>query len=80
VTKTTLHRWSVTLLLSLCSFLLSAAPQSVQAQSTGATITGAVTDVRGDALQSATVSVKMSRRAMFRAPRLMGKATFLSGA
>ena len=58
VTKTTLYRWSVALLLSLCTLLLSAAPQSVQAQSTGATVTGTVTDVRGDVLQSATVSVK----------------------
>jgi iron complex outermembrane receptor protein len=58
VTYTTLYRWSVALLLSLCSLLLLAAPQSVRAQSTDAIITGTVTDVRGDALQSATINVK----------------------
>ena len=57
MTYTTLYRWSIALLLSLCSLLL-AAPQSVQAQSTDATVTGIVTDVRGDALQSATINVK----------------------
>jgi iron complex outermembrane receptor protein len=58
VTQTTLYRWSIALLLSLCSFLVSAAPQSLQAQSTGATVTGTITDIRGDVLQSATVSVR----------------------
>jgi iron complex outermembrane receptor protein len=58
VTKTTLYRWSVALLLSLCSFLLSAAPQSVYAQSSDSTVTGTVTDGKGGVLQSATVGVK----------------------
>jgi len=58
VTYTTLYRWSVALLLSLCSLLLSAAPQPLHAQSTDASVTGTVTDVRGDALQNATISVK----------------------
>ena len=58
MTYTTLYRWSVALLLSLCSPLLLAAPQLVQAQSTDAAVTGIVTDVRGDALQSATINIK----------------------
>jgi iron complex outermembrane recepter protein len=58
VTKTTLYRWSVALLFSLCSLLLSAAPQSVHAQSTGGTVTGTVTDGKGGVLQNATISVK----------------------
>ncbi len=58
MTYTTLYRWSVALLLSLCSPLILAAPQSVQAQSTDAAVTGIVTDVRGDVLQSATINIK----------------------
>jgi iron complex outermembrane receptor protein len=58
VTQTTLYRWSIALLLSLCSFFLAAAPQAVHAQATGATITGTITDIRGDVLQTATVNVK----------------------
>ena len=58
MTQTTLYRWSIALLLSLCSFFLAAAPQAVHAQATGATITGTITDIRGDVLQTATVNVK----------------------
>jgi iron complex outermembrane recepter protein len=58
VTHTTLYRWSVALLLSLCSVLISAAPQSVYAQTASTTITGTVTDGKGGVLQSATVSLK----------------------
>ena len=58
MTKTTLYRWSVALLLSLCSFLLSAAPQAIHAQSTGVTVTGTVTDGKGGVLQNATISIK----------------------
>ena len=39
-------------------FFLAAAPQAVHAQATGATITGTITDIRGDVLQTATVNVK----------------------
>jgi iron complex outermembrane receptor protein len=45
-------------LFALCSFLFSAAPQSLHAQSASATVTGAVTDGKGGALQNATVNVK----------------------
>jgi hypothetical protein len=41
--QTTLYRWSLALLLGLCS-LLSAAPQSLYAQSAGAKVTGTITD------------------------------------
>ena len=58
MTKTTLYRWSVALLLSVCSLLLSAASQSVHAQSVGATVTGTITDAKGAVLQNATISVK----------------------
>jgi iron complex outermembrane receptor protein len=79
VTKPTLYRWSVALLLSLCSFLLSAAPQSVQAQSTGATVTGNVTDVRGDALQSATVSVRNESTSNVQSVKVDGQGHFSLG-
>jgi iron complex outermembrane recepter protein len=79
VTRTKLYRWSITLLLSLCSFLLSAAPQSVQAQSTGATITGTVTDVRGDTLQSATVSVKNESASNVQSSKVDGQGHFSLG-
>ena len=55
--QTTLYRWSVALLFGLCSLLI-AAPQSLLAQSTGAAITGTVTDAKGGILQTATISVK----------------------
>jgi iron complex outermembrane receptor protein len=58
VTQTTLYRWSIALLLSLCSFFFAAAPQAAHAQATGATVTGTITDIRGDVLQTATVNVK----------------------
>ena len=80
MTKTTLYRWSVALLCSLCSFLLSAALQSAHAQSTGATVTGTVTDVRGDALQSATVSVKNESTSNVQNAKVDGQGHFsLSG-
>ena len=55
--QTTLYRWSVALLFGLCSLLLTP-PQSLLAQSTGAAITGTVTDAKGGILQTATISVK----------------------
>ena len=58
MTQTALFRSSTALLFSLCSLLLSAAPQSVHAQSVGDTITGTITDGKGGVLQSATVAVK----------------------
>ncbi len=80
MTKTTLYRWSVALLCSLCSFLLSAALQSAHAQSTGATVTGTITDVRGDALQSATVSVKNESTSNVQNAKVDGQGHFsLSG-
>ena len=56
MTQTTLYRRSIALLLSLCSFFLAAAPQAAHAQATGATVTGTITDIRGDVLQTATVA------------------------
>jgi iron complex outermembrane recepter protein len=58
VTQTTLHRWSIALLLSLCSLLLSAAPQSVHAQSATVNVSGIITDAKGGVLQNATISIK----------------------
>jgi iron complex outermembrane receptor protein len=58
VTQTTLHRWSIALLLSLCSLLLSAAPQSVHAQSATANVSGIITDTKGGVLQNATIAIK----------------------
>jgi iron complex outermembrane receptor protein len=58
VTHTALYRWSLALLLSLSSVLISAAPRSAYAQSASATITGTVTDGKGGILLSASVSVK----------------------
>ena len=55
--QTTLSRWIVAL-LSVCSLLLSASPQSLHAQSVGVSVTGTVTDGKGGVLQTATVNVK----------------------
>jgi hypothetical protein len=58
VIRTTLYRWSAALLLSLCSLLLSAASQSLRAQSASAIFTGTITDAKGGVLQNATIMVK----------------------
>jgi predicted phage tail protein len=58
VTQTTLYRWSIALLFSLCSLLLSVAPQSVHAQSATANVSGIITDAKGGVLQNATISIK----------------------
>ncbi len=58
MTQTALYRWSIALVFVVCSFLFSAAPQSLHAQSANATVTGTVTDGKGGALQNATVNVK----------------------
>jgi iron complex outermembrane receptor protein len=80
VTKTTLYRWSVALLLSFCSVLISAAPQSVYAQSAGATvITGTITDGRGGVLQSATVSVKNELTSTVRSAKVDTQGHFSLG-
>ena len=76
MTQTTLYRWSVALLLSLCSFLLSAAPQSVHAQSTGATVTGTVTDGKGGVLQSATINVKSESTGNVRSAKVDAQGHF----
>src|SRR5258708_23480182 len=76
VTQTTLQRWSVALLLSLCSFLLSAAPQSVHAQSTGTTVTGTVTDGKGGVLQSATINVKSESTGNVRSAKVDAQGHF----
>ncbi|MCU1250198.1 MAG: TonB-dependent receptor plug [Edaphobacter sp.] len=55
MTHIKLYRWSVALLLTLCSLLLFATP--LNAQATGATIIGTVTDSKGAVLQNATISV-----------------------
>ena len=79
MTKTTIYRWNVALLLCLCSFLLSAAPQSLQAQSADATLTGTVTDVRGDVLQNATISVKDEATSNVRSVKVDGQGHFSLG-
>jgi iron complex outermembrane recepter protein len=79
VTKTTLYRWSVALLLSLCSLLLSAAPQSVHAQSTGATVTGTVTDGKGGVLQSATINIKSESTGNVRSVKVDAQGHFSLG-
>ena len=80
VTHTKLYRWSVALLLSLCSLLLSAVPQSVHAQSTGATVTGTVTDGRGGVLQNATINVKNESTSTDRSVKVDAQGHFsLSG-
>ena len=58
MTQTTLYRWSIALLLSLCSLLLSAAPQSVHAQSATVNVSGIITDAKGGVLQNTTISIK----------------------
>ena len=58
MTQTALYRWSITLLFAVCSFLFSAVPQSLHAQSASTTVTGTVTDGKGGVLQNATVNVK----------------------
>ena len=79
MTKTTLYRWSVALLLSLCSLFLSAAPQSVQAQSADATVAGTITDIRGDVLQSATISVKNESTSDVRSVKVDAQGHFSLG-
>ena len=58
MTQSALYRWSITLLFAVCSFLFSAVPQSLHAQSASTTVTGTVTDGKGGVLQNATVNVK----------------------
>jgi len=58
VIEKTVFRCSIALPLSLFAFLLFAVPQTLRAQSAGATVTGTITDVKGGVLQSATVNVK----------------------
>ena len=58
MTQTALYRWSITLLFAVCSFLFSAVPQSLHAQTASTTVTGTVTDGKGGVLQNATVNVK----------------------
>jgi iron complex outermembrane receptor protein len=80
VTHTTLYRWSVALLLSLCALLLSAAPQSAHAQSTAVTITGTVTDSKGGVLQNAVISVRNETTANIRSVKVDAQGHFsLSG-
>ena len=80
MTKITLYRWSVVLLLSLCSFLHSAAPQSAQAQSADTTVTGTITDGKGGVLQNATISVKNESTSNVRSVKVDAQGHFsLSG-
>jgi iron complex outermembrane recepter protein len=58
VTQTTISRWTVALLFSVCAFFLSASPRSLHAQLGGATLAGTVTDTKGGVLQTATITVK----------------------
>jgi iron complex outermembrane receptor protein len=80
VTNTKLYRWSVTLLLSLCALLLTAALQSAHAQSAGVAITGTVTDSKGGVLQNAVVSVRNEATASARSIKVDAQGHFsLSG-
>jgi iron complex outermembrane receptor protein len=77
VTYTTLYRWSVALLLSLCALLL---PQSAHAQSTAVAITGTVTDSKGGVLQNAVISVKTDATGNIRSIKVDAQGHFsLSG-
>ncbi len=58
MTRTTLDRLKCGLIFGICILMLSLASLSSYAQSTGTTLTGTVTDVKGGALQNATVNVK----------------------
>jgi iron complex outermembrane receptor protein len=58
VIRTTLYRLNRALTFGICVLLLTFASLSSYAQSAGATLTGTVTDVKGGALQNATVNVK----------------------
>ena len=58
MTRTTLYRLNIVLIFSICVLLLTLASPSSLAQSAGTTLTGTVTDVKGGALQNATVNVK----------------------
>jgi iron complex outermembrane receptor protein len=79
VIQTTLYRWSVALLLSLCSLLLSAAPQSAHAQSNGATVSGTVTDSKGGILQTATIGVKNEATSDIRSVKVDAQGHFSLG-
>ncbi len=79
MTQTTLYRWSVALLLGLCALLLSAAPQSVHAQSVSTTVTGTVTDGKGGVLQNATISVKNESTSNVRSVKVDAQGHFSLG-
>ena len=55
---TSIHRWSTALLLTLCAVLLSGAPQSLLAQSTGLTLAGTIMDAKGGVLPNAAITIK----------------------
>ena len=79
MTQTTLYRWSVALLLSLCSLLLSAAPQSANAQPAGAAVNGTVTDSKGGVLQTATIGVKNEATSDIRSVKVDAQGHFSLG-
>jgi iron complex outermembrane receptor protein len=58
VILTSIHRWSTALLLTLCAVLLSGAPQSLLAQSTGLTLAGTIMDAKGGVLPNAAITIK----------------------
>jgi iron complex outermembrane receptor protein len=58
VILTSIHRSSTALLLSLCAVLLSIAPQSLLAQSTGSTLAGTIMDAKGGVLPNAAITIK----------------------
>jgi hypothetical protein len=70
VIQTPCHRWSASLLLSLCALLFSVAPQQLLSQAPSTTLTGTITDAKGGVLQSATVSVKNESTVLFALSRL----------
>ena len=77
--QATLSRWTFALLFSLCALFLSASPQSMQAQQSGATVTGAVTDGKGGILQTATITIKNEATGSVRNVKVDGQGHFSLG-
>jgi iron complex outermembrane receptor protein len=77
VIRTTFYRLNRVLIFSICVLLLSLASLSSYAQSTGTTLTGTVTDVKGGALQNATVNVKNDATSDVRTTRTDNQGHFV---
>ena len=75
--RTTYYRLNRVLIFSLCVLLLTLASLSSYAQSTGTTLTGTVTDVKGGALQNATVNLKNDATSDVRTTRTDNQGHFV---